>query len=351
MRMEPNTVTRSWAAALVMILAAMMTWPLRGEEQDFAKMKVAQAAKLRDEMKLDEVPFRIVFETYRESNWELFLINADGSNPVNLTGTSDLDEMYPHASPDGTRLCFVVDEKKAGGKVRNVYYMNLDGTGRTKVADNARQPCWSSDGKSIAYLKAEFERYTTRDYATRELFIYDLQTRKHRQHPNNRLHHLYNICWSPDGQWFFATVHGGMGYRHAQLVLEANGTKVFDLSPWGVGGCRLDINRDGNKLTWGRSDEVLCVGDLSFTSERPKVTHVHDVAVCPKGFEVYHSDWSPDGKHIAFSFGPAAQEIVGERAEGWNICVGDLTGKWTPVTTDGKDSKEPDWVPPGRTSQ
>ena len=351
MRIEPNTAARSWAAALVMILAAVMTSPLSGEGEDFAKLKVAQADKLRAEMKLHEVPFKIVYETYRENNWELFLIDADGSNPVNLTRTSDLDEMYPHVSPDGTRICFVVDERVGEKKVRNVYYMNIEGTGRTKVADNARQPCWSPDGKSIAYLKAEFDRYTTKDYATRDLFIYDLQTRKHRQHPNENLHHLYNICWSPDGTWFFATVHGGMGYRHAQLAFEANGTKVFDLSPWGVGGCRLDVNLDGDRLTWGRSDEALCVGDLSFTSQGPKVTNVHDVAVCPKEFEVYHSDWSPDGKYIAFSFGPAAEEIVGERAEGWNICVGDLTGKWTPVTTDGKDNKEPDWVPLRRTGQ
>ncbi|MDP2896123.1 MAG: hypothetical protein Q8Q12_06135 [bacterium] len=351
MRIKPNTAARSWAAALVVIFAAMMTSPLSGEGEDFAKMKVAQADKLRAEMKLNEVPFKIVHETYRENNWELFLINADGSNPVNLTRTSDLDEMYPHASPDGMRICFVVDEGMGESKVRNVYYMNLDGTERTKVADNAREPCWSSDGKSIAYLKAEFDRYTTRDYATRELFIYDLQTRKHRQHPNKNLHHLYNICWSPDGKWFFATVHGGMGYSHAQLALEANGTKVFDLSPWGVGGCRLDASPDGKRLTWGKSDEALCVGNLDFTSGTPKVTDVRDVATCPKEFEVYHSDWSPDGKYIAFSLGPAAEEIVGERAEGWNICVGDLTGKWTPVTTDGKDNKEPDWAPLRRRGQ
>ena len=38
-------------------------------------------------------------------------------------------------------------------EVRNVYYMNIDGTGRTKVADNARQPCWGPDGKTIAYTQ------------------------------------------------------------------------------------------------------------------------------------------------------------------------------------------------------
>ena len=97
-------------------------------------------------------------------------------------------------------------------------YMNLDGTGRVKVADNARQPCWSPDSKTIAYLEGEFERYTTRDFATKELIFYDLATGTHTPHPNKDLHHLYNICWSPDGNWFVATVHGGMGHDHAILA-------------------------------------------------------------------------------------------------------------------------------------
>ena len=99
----------------------------------------------RSELKLDQVPFKIVYETYRETNgkenWELCLINADGSNPVNLTNTPNANEMYPHASPDGTKVCCVVDEIVSNKKVRNVYYMNIDGSNRVKVADNARQPC------------------------------------------------------------------------------------------------------------------------------------------------------------------------------------------------------------------
>ena len=30
---------------------------------------------------------KIVYETNRDGNWELYLCNADGSNPVNLTRT------------------------------------------------------------------------------------------------------------------------------------------------------------------------------------------------------------------------------------------------------------------------
>ena len=111
--------------------------------------------------------------------------------------------------------------------MRNVYYMNIDGTGRIRVAYNGRQPCWSPDGRAIAYLKGEFPRYSTRPYATSELLIYDLETSKHKAHPNKKLHHLFNICWSPDGNWFVASVEGGMGYSQAILAFEADEMKVL----------------------------------------------------------------------------------------------------------------------------
>src|SRR4030043_149367 len=94
------------------------------------------------EINLKNIPFKIVYETFRETdgkeNWELYIMNADGSNPVNLTQTPDLDEMYPHASGDGAKLCFVVDEgTDRRDKVRSVYYMNMDGTQRVLVARHA----------------------------------------------------------------------------------------------------------------------------------------------------------------------------------------------------------------------
>jgi len=300
-------------------------------------------------LNLKEIPFRIVYETYRKTdgreNWELYLINADGSNPVNLTRTPDVDELYPHASPDGTKVCFVTDEGVGRKKVRNVYYINIDGTGRVKVADNARQPCWGPDSKTIAYLKGEFTRYTIKDYATTGIFFYDIDTKIHREHQNKNLYHLYNICWSPDGNWFLATVHGGMDFKHANLAIQAYGDKIYDLTRFGVTGCRPDFSPDGKRLTWGLTDWDLCMADINFDSSAPQVTEVHRVIKCLKECEVYHTDFSPDGKYIAFSHGPKATEMVGGKAPDWNICVSDMSGKWVQITSDGNHNKEPDWVP------
>ncbi|MHC4596354.1 MAG: TolB family protein [Planctomycetota bacterium] len=336
----------------------------RGGGQVQNRRRLKKVPSPRTELKLEEIGFKILFETYRETggkdNWELYLMNADGSDPVNLTNTPDVDEMYPHASPDGTKICFVVDEeierephlvnrrrnRSSRTKTRGVYYMNIDGTGRVKVAENTRQPCWSPDSKRIAYVKGEYERYSTREYATSQLFIYDLQTRQHRLHPNRALHHIYAICWSPDGNWFLAAIHGGMGYSDTIIAFEANGTRVFDLGPLGVKGCRPDLSRDGRKMTWGETDWDLFVADIDLTSHVPQVANIRKVVTCLRAAKVYHVDFSPDGRYITFSFGSVrGAQQVGGKARGWNICVSDLTGKWVKITMDGNHNKEPDWVP------
>ena len=330
------------------VRACIGTWVLFGWAATAAGEQAAGDKALLAEVKAYKP--KIVYETRINDNWELFMVGADGSNPVNLTRTPKVHELYPHVSPDGTKVCFVVDEGEGDAKARNVYTMNMDGTGRTLVAKNARQPCWKHDGTAIAYLKGEFDAFCYKDFATKGIFIYDLATGKHRQHPNEKIHHLYNLCWSPDGKWFLATVHAGMGFKHAILAIPVDGMKVFNL---GMGGCRPDISPDGKKVAWGASDWALLVADIDLTGPEPKVTHKRAIATSKKPIKIYHIDWSPDGRYVTFSRGPAkkrlghAPEIVGIPAEGWNICVADPTRKnrWAAITTDGRCNKEPDWAP------
>jgi len=309
----------------------------------------ASADELIDELK--QVPHKIVYETYRDTSWELFLVNADGSTPVNLTRTDDVDELYPHASPDGSRICFVADEGEGTGRVRSVYTMNVDGTGRTLIARNARQPFWSPDGTTIAYLKAASDNFTYSSIATRGLFFYDVKTGQHRQHSNRELSHLFGVCWAPPGRWIVSTIHGGLGYRHAIVAIEAESARVVKLE---IPGCRPEASPDGKRIAWTPSDWALRVADLDVTGPEPKVTGGRDVVTSEKPIEkVYHIDWPPEGKYVAFARGPAvkrmgqAPEGVGTRARGWNICVADVTetNRWVAITADGNCNKEPDWVP------
>jgi hypothetical protein len=348
MRRQPGPFV-SCAVAGAVALALSTGWarapaagadtPAAGRGRGSGDERAALRAKLRT------LPWRIVYESFLGDSWELRAIRADGSGAVNLTNAPRAQDLYPHASPDGKRICFVVDEGEGKSKTRSVYCMNADGTGRTLVARNARQPCWTADGRSIAYLKGEFARFTYKDFASKGLVFYDVRTRRHRPHVNAKLHHLYNPVMSPDGGWFLATVHGGMGHRHANLAFEAAGTRVFPLPK--VGGCRPDISPDGRKVAWNLSDQVIAVADLDLTASGPRVANVRKAVTCDKQHEVYHADWSPDGRYLCFSYGPKGPEQVGLTARDWHICVADAskTNVWVVLTTDGISNKEPDWLP------
>lgn len=295
---------------------------------------------------------KIVYETNHDGNFELYLSNADGSNPVNLTKTPDVQELYPKPSPDGTKICFCADEGKDAAKIRNIYYMNVDGSGRTKIAENGREPCWSPDGTQIAYMKGEFEKFTYSDTATKGLFMYDLKTGKTREHVNKKLMHLYTLNWSPDGKWFVATVHGALGFQHNILAIEADGDKYYDLK---LSGCRPNISPDGKKVCWGHGDYCAGVADLDFSGPTPKAINIHNVVESKDPIETYHITWSPEMKYIVFTRGPKFMgkslkgllpEFPGVEAPGWNICVADATKKdrWVAITSDGKSCKQPSWV-------
>jgi dipeptidyl aminopeptidase/acylaminoacyl peptidase len=343
----------------LLILAAILTpatgtlaaaEPGQGASATESRTKPVSAPLPKESLDLASIPYKIVHNTYRRTegklNWELCLINADGTGQTNLTNTPDVDEMYPHVSPDGTKICFVTDEGRGRTTVRRIYYMNIDGSERVHVADYGRDPCWSFDGQSIAYLNDEYKRFSRREYATAGLTFYHLDQNWSSRHPNDKLEHLYAICWSPDSRWFVAAVEGGMGYSDAIIAFEASGTKVFDLAKWGVKGCRPDLNRDGTLMVWGETDWNLCLGEIDLKAPEPKVTNVHDLVRCAQKYKVYHVDISPDSKHIVFSYGPwAGGQQVGGLAEGWNLCVGDLNGNWVQITSDGLHNKEPDWVP------
>lgn len=331
------------------LLALAATLPFLGNAQAREKQPEDDPSLLTE---LKNYQHKVVYETNQDGNFELYICNADGSNAVNLTNTKDVDEVYPKPSPDGTKICFCADEGKGDTRIRNIYYINSDGTGKTKVASNGREPCWSPDGTKIAYMKGEFEKFTYSDIATKGLYIYDLKTKQTRQHVNDKLLHLYTLNWSPDGKWFVATVHGGLGFRHNILAIEADGDKYYDLK---LSGCRPNISPDGKKVCWGHGDYCAGVADLDFSGPEPKATNIIDVVESKDPIETYHVTWSPDMKYLTFTKGPRFKgknlkgllpEFPGVEAPGWNVCVADATKKnrWVALTTNGRSNKQPCWV-------
>jgi TolB protein len=332
----------------------------------------AETAALRERLKA--LPFKMAYESYVDGNWDIFVMNPDGSNPVNLTKTPDLNEHYPQIAPDGTRMCFVADQGEGRDAIRSLYVMDIDGGNRKKIADYAREPFWAPDSKVIGYLDQEYPKFNVMDYYTKGMKFYQLATGKITPHPNyTNLHHLYNPNFSANGKWIVSTVHAGMGYSHTILLIEANGNKIIDLK---IPGCRPRFSPDGKQVAWGASDHEIAAGPIDTDSDEPKVGQWR-VRIKDDRNDLYHVRWSPDGRFLSFSRGPdeegvlskagtfyapntlgGACAIMGVYAPGWNIGVvsAEHTGTidldqgtdadFTMLTTNGLSNKESFWFSP-----
>ena len=92
---------------------------------------------------------KIAFQTNRDGNNEIYTMNVDGSNPVNLTNDAGSD-IFPSWSPDGTKIVFT--SSRDGNN--EIYSMNANGSNQVNLSNDAgsdTSPRWSPDGSKIAF--------------------------------------------------------------------------------------------------------------------------------------------------------------------------------------------------------
>ena len=101
----------------------------------------------------------IAFETQRDGNWEIYRMDPDGNNKVNLTNDPKGDNGAIW-SPKGRRMLF---ESKRGGK-RDVYLMDADGGGLKNLSNNPggndTHPRWNPFFE-LRSVEPERKRFTT----------------------------------------------------------------------------------------------------------------------------------------------------------------------------------------------
>ena len=92
---------------------------------------------------------KIAFHSFRDGNYEVYVMNADGSAQTNLTNNPESDT-YPVLSPDGSKIAF----RSFRDGNYEVYVMNADGSAQTNLTNNPESdwnPMWSPNGSKIAF--------------------------------------------------------------------------------------------------------------------------------------------------------------------------------------------------------
>lgn len=143
---------------------------------------------------------KIAFISDATGNPDLFMLEFSPDKgaigkPYQIFATHQATQGTPTFSPDGKQLAFVSNKD---GSPR-VYVMNVPSPGTslkdikatllTKVNKESSAPCWSPDGKKIAYCAVT--------QGVRQIWVYDFTTRQERQltqGPGNK----ENPTWAPN---------------------------------------------------------------------------------------------------------------------------------------------------------
>jgi Tol biopolymer transport system component len=272
----------------------------------------------------------IAFESLFTGNWDIYLVNADGTGLCNLTGAPASDDAAAW-SPDGTRIAFTSTREDADGNTENpsvshIYVTSIEdavrGVPPARITNNVNSssPSWSPDGKRLAfysYVDQQWGLYVANADGGNLTRIMDGLQAFH--HPP---------VWSP------------MTSLPNSPFCTADLTGLFP--DWGNTSVCLIISTPGNR-DWAWSpdgSQIAFVTNSGFWAASRDGTERQNLA--QGNGQSIDLTWSPDSRQIAFMHN-------GEREDLYSIYVvaSDGTGL-RQVTNSDVGASKPRWSPDGQ---
>ncbi|HSF17276.1 MAG TPA: hypothetical protein VLK65_17140 [Vicinamibacteria bacterium] len=268
----------------------------------------------------------LAFQSDRAGNWDIYRIDADGTNLRPLTQHPAADQ-NPAWSPDGRSIVFSSERTGAG----DIYVMDANGGNVTRLTFHEAYegaPRFSPDGRRIVF---EGERD-----GVAQIYLLDRDTGDVRRLSRTRSRKL-GPAFSPDNEWL-AYMEKGLLSWHVTISNVEGGNR--NVVTEGSGSCRPAWSPDGSLLAyvstrdspkadvWLREMAGRRAGEAWKVSSRPDA-HNYDPA------------FSPDGAALAI----ASTSERGAR-EQWDLYLVDLNGR-NLVRLSGEEGNErfPTWRP------
>ena len=240
-----------------------------------------------DSSATDVVPWsKLVFQSFRDGNWEIYLANGDGTDQTRLTNVSATD-IQPQLNRGSTRIVF------SSNRASNyeIYAMDANGSGLNQLtfngADDTR-PVWSPSGKKIAF----------QSYRDGQAEVYVMNADGSGQ---TRLtwHSDYDgmPAWSPDGTKIVFTSRRSGGYRIWVMNADGSGNEQLSNQPisenpvWSPDGSQIAYDSDGDGDGW--QELWLMNADGSDQHQMYEPTQPQT--------DAWARSWSPDGRYVAFT--------------------------------------------------
>ena len=202
---------------------------------------------------------KIVFDSFRDGGEtpDIWTMNPNGRNDVNLTANSEAFDGRASWRADGRKIAFMSDRETPSnptppgfpGPDFEIFVMNADGSNPTQITFNELDdevPAWSPDGKSIVFQRdvdpvrgqVDYDILTMKANGTRE-----------RNLTNSPGVEDFDPDWSPDGHSIaFTSERDGDGEIY---TMKPDGSRVRQLT-FNHAPSRSTATRTGRR-TAGRS--------------------------------------------------------------------------------------------------